>query len=105
MFRGETMSGLLRKVPIVLLLLLLAVGSARAQASYDLRSPKGRDELRIWTANGIRYDVLLGGGAILQDCALLLDVEQKKLGGELKVLKKKESRWGLGLEPGVRRKF
>jgi len=50
---------------------LLAVGSARAQASYDLRSLNGRVELRIRTANGIRYDVLLGGRAILQDCALL----------------------------------
>src|SRR5882757_580629 len=77
MFRGETMSGLLRKVPIALLLLLLAVGSARAQASYDLRSPNGRVELRIRTANGIRYDVLLGGRAILQDCVLLMDVEQE----------------------------
>src|SRR5258707_2735243 len=80
MFRGETMSGLLRKVLIALLLLLLAVGSARAQASYDLRSPNGRVELRIRTANGIRYDILLGGRAILQDCALLMDVEHKKLG-------------------------
>src|SRR5882757_1589912 len=94
MFRGETMSGLLRKVPIALLLLLLAVGSARAQASYDLR-----------TANGIRYDVLLGGRAILQDCTLAMDVEHKKLGADAKVLKHKESGQDRVLEPVVRQKF
>src|SRR5258705_7308294 len=105
MFRGETMSGLLRKVPIVLLLLLLAVGSARAQASYDLRSPNGRVELRIRTANGIRYDVLLGGRAILEDCALLMDVEHKKLGADAKVVKHKESNQDRVLEPVVRQKF
>src|SRR5258705_13283359 len=105
MFRGETMSGLLRKVPSVLLLLLLAVGSARAQASYDLRSPNGRVELRIRTANGIRYDVLLGGRAILQDCTLSMDVEHKKLGAEAKVLKHKESSQDRVLEPVVRQKF
>src|SRR5258705_6502376 len=105
MFRGETMSGLLRKVPIVLLLLLLAVGSARAQASYDLRSPNGRVELGIRTANGIRYDVLLGGRAILQDCTLSMDVEHKKLGADAKVLKHKESGQDRVLEPAVRQKF
>src|SRR6267378_3943615 len=105
MFRGETMSGLLRKVPIALLLLLFAVGSARAQASYDLRSPNGRVELRIRTANGIRYDVLLGGRAILQDCALLMDVEHKKLGADARVSKHKESSQDRVLEPAVRQKF
>src|SRR5258708_27474603 len=105
MFRGETMSGLLRKMPIALALLLLAVGSARAQASYDLRSPNGRIELRIRTANGIRYDVLLGGRAILQDCTLSIDVDHKKLGAEAKVLKHKESSQDRVLEPVVRQKF
>src|SRR5258708_37178 len=105
MFRGETMSGLLRKMPIALLLLLLAVGSARAQASYDLRSPNGRVELRIRTADGIRYDVLLGGRAILQGCTLAMDVEHKKLGADAKVLKHKESNQDRVLEPVVRQKF
>src|SRR5438477_7942493 len=104
MFRGETMSGLLRKVPIALLVLLLAVG-ARAQASYDLRSPNGRVELRIRTANGIRYDVLLGGRAILQDCTLSMEVEHKKLGVDARVLKHKESSQDRVLEPVVRQKF
>src|SRR5258708_18597876 len=102
MFRGGTMSGLLRNVPIVLLLLLLAVGSARAQASYGLRSPNGRVELRIRTANGIRYDVLLGGRAILQRCALSMDLERKKLGADAKALKHKERSQDPFVEPVVR---
>src|SRR5258706_15488581 len=104
MFRGETMSRLLRKVLIALLLLLFAVGSARAQASYDLRSPNGRVELCIRTANGICYDVLLGGRAILEDCTLAMDVEHKKLGVEDKVLKHKESNQDRVLEPVVRQR-
>src|SRR6267378_3739495 len=105
MLKGEMMSGLLQRVPIALLLLLLVVGGAKAQASYDLRSPNGRVELRIRTANGIRYDVLLGGRAILQDCTLSMDVEHKKLGADAKVLKHKESSQGRVLEPVVRQKF
>ena len=78
----------------------------KAQSIYDLRSPNGRVELRIRTANGIRYDVyLLGGRAILQDCTLSLDVEHKKLGVEAKVLKHKESGQDRMLEPVVRQKF
>ena len=99
------MSGMLRTALFVLLPLWLAVGSAKAQSSYDLRSPNSRVELRIRTANGIRYDVLLGGRAILQDCTLSLDVDHKKLGAEAKVLKHKESSQDRVLEPVVRQKF
>ena len=99
------MSGMLRTALFVLLPLWLAVSSAKAQSSYDLRSPNSRVELRIRTANGIRYDVLLGGRAILQDCTLSLDVDHKKLGAEAKVLKHKESSQDRVLEPVVRQKF
>jgi len=99
------MRGMLQKALIVLLPLSLAAGSAKAQSSYDLRSPNNRIELRIRTANGIRYDVLLGGRAILQDCTLSLDVDHKKLGAEAKVLRHKESSQDRVLEPVVRQKF
>jgi alpha-glucosidase len=89
----------------VLLPISLPVGGAKAQSSYDLRSPNNRVELRIRTANGIRYDVLLGGRAILQDCTLSIDVDHKKLGAEAKVLKHKESNQDRVLEPVVRQKF
>src|SRR5258707_561593 len=104
-FKGEKMSGMLKKALFVMLPLSLAVGDAKAQSSYDLRSPNNRIELRIRTANGIRYDVLLGGRAILQDCTLSIDVDHKKLGTEPKVLKHKEGSQDRVLEPVVRQKF
>ena len=53
-------------IPLCLLATL-----ASAQASYDLRSPDKRIEVRIRTAQGVRYDVVLNGRAILRgqfDC-------------------------------------
>src|SRR5882762_5264408 len=104
-FKEEKMSGMLKKAVFVMLPLSLAVGDAKAQSGYDLRSPNNRIELRIRTANGIRYDVLVSGRAILQDCTLSIDVEHKKLGAEAKVLKHKESSQDRVLEPVVRQKF
>src|SRR6266446_9026381 len=99
------MNGMLRKALFVSALVLLLAGGANAQTSYDLRSPNNKIEVRIRTANGIRYDVLLGGRAILQDCSLSLDVDHKKLGVPAKVLKHKESSHDEVLEPVVRQKF
>ena len=84
---------------------LFLVGGAKAQSGYDLRSPNSKIELRIRIANGIHYDVLLDGRAILQDCTLSLDVDHKKLGPEAKVLKHQESSHDQVLEPVVRQKF
>src|SRR5262249_56676552 len=64
--------------------------AASAQSSHDLRSPDGRIEVRIRTAKEIRYDVLLRGRSLLQDCTLSLDVDHKLLGPDAKVLKSKE---------------
>src|ERR1700756_4110961 len=94
-----------RKSLLVFTGALLLVGAARAQSSYDLRSPNNKIEVRIRTANGVRYDVLLNGRAILQDCTLSLDVDHKKFGTDAKVLKHKESGHDQVLEPVVRQKF
>src|SRR5689334_497021 len=94
-----------QKALLVFAAILLLVGAAKAQTSFDLRSPNNKVELRIRTANGIRYDVLLGGRAILQDCTLSMDVEHKKLGVQAKVLKHKESGHDEMLEAVVRQKF
>jgi len=51
-----------------------------AQSSHSVVSPDGRIEIRIRTGGQIRYDILLKGRAILENCALALDVEHKKLG-------------------------
>jgi alpha-glucosidase len=93
---------------ILLLLLIPAFAfssSANAQASFDLRSPDKRIEVRIRTAQGVRYDVVLSGRAILEDSSLSLDVDHKVLGREGKVVSSKESHHDQVLEPVVRQKF
>jgi alpha-glucosidase len=85
--------------------ILLPSRAPAAPSSYALRSPNGKIEIRIRTANGIRYDVLVNGRAVLQDCTLSLDVDHKKLGAEAKVLKSNESSRDQILEPVVRQKF
>lgn len=79
--------------------------TAVAESSYDLRSPDNRIEIRIRTAKGVRYDVLLKGRALLEDCTLSLDIEHKTLGIETKVLTSKERSSDQVLEPPVRQKF
>ncbi len=81
------------------------VAANAASSSYDLRSPDKRIEVRIRTANGIHYDVLLNGTALLQDCSLSIDVDHKTLGRAEKVLQAKERSHDEMLEPVVRQKF
>lgn len=79
--------------------------SGAAQASYDLRSPDGRIEVRIRTAGQVRYDVVLKGRAVLENCTLSLDVEHKKLGTQPKVIGAKPGSHDQVVEPVVRQKF
>ena len=79
--------------------------AAQAQSSYDLRSPDKRIEVRIRTAHGVRYDVVLNGRAIMQDSSLSMNVDHKTYGQEVKVLAAKESHHDQVLEPVVRQKF
>lgn len=87
------------------LIFVFCVSSAAAQSSYDLLSPDKRIEMRIRTAKGVRYDILLRGQALLQDCTLSLDIEHRVLGPEAKVLGSKERSSNQVLEPVVRQKF
>ncbi len=87
------------------LLSLVLVSTAFAQASYDLRSPDNRIEVRIRTAPNLRYDVLLKGRPLLQDSTLSLDVDHKTLGTSPKVLSAKKRTYGQTIEPPVRQKF
>jgi alpha-glucosidase len=93
--------------PVLLSLLFVAVliENAAAQSSYDLRSPDGRIEIRIRTAGQIRYDIVLKGRAVLENCTLSLDVEHKKLGAQPKVIDAKERSSDQVVEPVVRQKF
>jgi alpha-glucosidase len=99
----------MRVLPVLLLSLLVSAiiltGNAAAQASYDLRSPDGRIEIRIRTANQVRYDVLLKGRELLENCTLSLDVEHKKLGEDPKVIDARERSYDQIVEPTVRQKF
>src|SRR5882762_1868128 len=99
------MNSTLWKASLLMAAVLWPANDAHAQASYDLRSPDNRIEVRIRTAKNIRYDVLLKGRALLQDCTLTLDVDHKKLGLEPKVIKSKERSENQILEPAVRQKF
>ena len=100
---------MMRVLPVLLLSLLVSAiiltGNAAAQASYDLRSPDGRIEIRIRTANQVRYDVLLKGRELLENCTLSLDVEHKKLGEDPKVIDARERSYDQIVEPTVRQKF
>jgi len=88
-----------------LLISAFCATEAAAQSSYDLRSPDGRIEVRIRTANGLRYDVLLKGKALLEDSSASLNVDHKSLGTEAKVLHSRESNSDRVLVPVVRQKF
>jgi alpha-glucosidase len=83
---------------------IVFAGNSMAQRSFDLRSPDKRIEVRIRTANGIRYDVVLNGAAIMDDCSLTLDVDHTVLGREVKVVKSSERHNDQVLEPVVRQK-
>ncbi len=93
--------------PLLLFLLFVAllIENAAAQSSYDLRSPDGRIEIRIRTAGQIRYDIVLKGRAVLENCTLSLDVEHKKLGAQPTVIAAKERTSDQVVEPVVRQKF
>jgi alpha-glucosidase len=79
-------------------------GNAAAQSSYDLRSPDGRIEIRIRTAQQISYDLVLNGAAVLRDCPLSLDIDHKTLGLEPRVLTVKRGSSNQVLEPVVHQK-
>jgi len=89
---------------VLIPLSLLATG-ATAQSSYDLLSPDKQIEVRIRTAHGVHYDVLLNGRALLQDSSLSMDVDHKALGREVKVTGVKQLHTDQILEPAVRQKF
>ncbi|HWC18002.1 MAG TPA: glycoside hydrolase family 97 N-terminal domain-containing protein, partial [Terriglobales bacterium] len=99
------MSSFLGKVLFVIVVSMLCIENSVAQSSYDLRSPDGQVELRIRTSDRLRYDVLLNGNALLENCTLSLDIEHKKLGIQPKVLDAKERSNNEVIKPVIRQKF
>jgi alpha-glucosidase len=94
-------------VNLVFVATLCASGAyAAEQSSFDLKSPDKRIEVRIRTAHGIHYDVVLKGAAILEDSTLSIDVDHKTLGKDgTKVLRAKATTHDEVVEPVVRQKF
>ena len=91
---------------LILAATLSASSASAAQSSFDLKSPDKRIELRIRTANGIHYDVVLKGRAILEDSTLSIDVDHKTFGkADTKVVRAKATTHDEMLEPVVRQKF
>ena len=95
------------KISPAMLCAIVAVLSpmALAQASYDLKSPDQRIEVRVRTAGQLRYDLLLRGNPVLENSTLSLDVEHKKLGLQPKVVAAKLHSHDQVIEPVVRQKF
>ena len=85
--------------------ILLLTVNVVAQSSYDLRSPDNRIEIRIRTAERVKYDVLFKGNVLLQDCTLSLNVEHQVLGVSPKVTSSKERSHDQVEVPVVRQKF
>jgi alpha-glucosidase len=81
------------------------VTGARTQTSYSLKSPDGRIEIRVRTAERIKYDVVLKDKFLLQDSDLSIDIDHKTLGVNPKVVAHKERSSNQVLEPVVRQKF
>jgi alpha-glucosidase len=80
--------------------------TAQAQSSFDLKSPDRRIEVRVRTAQGVRYDVVLNGRAILEDSSLSMDIDHKSFGKSAsKVLHSQERSHDEMIEPVVRQKF
>src|SRR5882762_2841728 len=99
------MNSILWKASLLMAAVLWSASDARAQTSYDLRSPDNSIEVRIRTAKNIRYDVLLKGRVLLQECTISLDVDHKNMGLEPKVIRSKERSENQVLTPAVRQKF
>jgi alpha-glucosidase len=96
----------LRIAGVLSIVPFLPAAKAAAPSSYDLRSPDKRIEVRIRTAEGVRYDVVLNGRAILEDCSLSINVEHKTFAKDpLQVIHAKESSHDEVIEPVVRQKF
>ena len=99
------MNSPLWRIPLAFACMLWLVSSASTQTSYSLKSPDGRIEIRVRTAERIKYDVVLKEKFILQDSDLSINIDHNTLGVNPKVVAHKERSSNQVLEPAVRQKF
>ena len=91
---------------IVLALLVTGISmAADAPSSYDLKSPNGRIEVRIRTADELRYDVVLQGTPVLENSSLMLEVDHKEFGEHPKITGVQQRTYNQMVEPVVKQKF
>jgi alpha-glucosidase len=76
-----------------------------APSSYDLKSPNGRIEVRIRTAEEFRYDVVLAGTAVLENSTLSIEIDHKELGDHPKITGVQQRTYNQIVEPVVKQKF
>ena len=96
---------LVRRIAFAVVFAFLCFEFATAQSSHDLRSPDNRIEVRIRTTERVRYDVILNGRSLLENCTLGLDVNHQKLGVQPKVVDAKQRSNNQVVKPVVRQKF
>ncbi|MEQ1473894.1 MAG: glycoside hydrolase family 97 catalytic domain-containing protein, partial [Candidatus Acidiferrum sp.] len=100
------MTRFLVKTAVLVSAVFLWGGRVAAQtSSFDLLSPDKRIEVRVKTASGVRFDVLLKGRALLEDCSASMDIEHQKLGLDGKVVGSSNRSVDQVLEPAVRQRF
>jgi alpha-glucosidase len=102
--RKVVMSERVVKALLILTGVLLVARNTPGQSSYDLLSPDKRIEVRIRTADGLRYDVLLQGRILVQNCTFSMDVEHRPLGLNSKIKNSKERSHTEMIEPAIRQK-
>lgn len=78
--------------------------NAMAQSGYILRSPDQKIEVRIRTADRLKYDILFNGNVLLQDSALSIKIDQTTLGLQPKVKTTKERTVNQEIVPHVPQK-
>ena len=96
----------IRQVMLVLVILPFLPTStpALAAATYELRSPNGKIEVRIRLADRLVYDVLLNGNPLLRESSISIDIDHKVLGLNPQVQAVKKSTIDRELIPVVRQK-
>jgi len=102
---ARSVNGFAIRCNVVVGIIMMVVAQVSAQTSFSVKSPDGRIEVKIRTADRIKYDVLYKGRPILQDAQLSMDVDHKNLGVNPKVLGSKQRSNDRVLEPVVRQKF
>lgn len=95
---------MLRKMTLLLLPIMWIASDAVAQQSNALQSPDRRIEIKIQTADRIKYSVSLGGKQLLRDATLCIDIDRKKLGLDPKIKSVKQRSVNQQIEPPVRLK-